>query len=146
MCTSRTISLRTLVPLLLAIGLVGCGEESSTAPEGPAVPSVAGVWTGEFRDSGARMELTQSGSNVSGTVTVGRRAYPSTGTVDAAGTFEWSSELREADCSRLGSPGLQLANEASTLAGTMVRTSTVAPCDSGRRLVERGSVQMTKAF
>lgn len=147
MTARPTHGARTLLSLLLIAGLVGCGE-SSTGPEeeAPTGPSVTGVWNGEFRGADTRMNLNQSGSNVTGTITVGVRTYPLTGTVDANGTFEWSSELREADCSRMGSPGLQLGDQASLLSGRMVRTSEAPPCDGGRTLVENGSVQMTKAF
>jgi hypothetical protein len=132
----------TLLALLLVSGLIAC-DDSNTGPEGP---SVAGIWNGEFRGASAQMNLTQAGSDVSGTLTVGPREYPLIGTVDATGTFEWSTDLREADCSRLASSDMQLQNEASSLAGRMVRSSESPPCDGGRTLVQSASVELTKAF
>jgi len=136
---------RALFSLLLIAGLAAC-DESSTGPEAPTGPSVAGVWSGEFRGADTQMNLTQNGPNVSGTITVGPRTYPLTGTVDADGSFVWSSELREADCSRMSSPGLQLGSDASALTGRMFRGSTPPPCDEGRTLSESGAVQLTRNF
>lgn len=145
MRTPGTNPARTLLALVLVVGLVGC-DDSSTGPEGPSVPSVAGVWNGEFRSTTTRMDLNQSGSTVTGTITVGPGVYTLSGSVSENGTFQWTTELRETDCSVLASSGLQLGDEASSLTGTMVRSSETPPCDGGRRLVENGSVQMTKAF
>ena len=132
--------------LLLALAAGACSE-SSTGPEEPEVPSVAGTWTGTFRDGSVRMVLNQSGNEVSGTLSFGRTEQPLTGTVDATGTFSFSTEAASSNCMRHSSRGLQLENQGGELNGVMVRSSQSPPCDErNRTLVEQGSTALTRAF
>ena len=133
--------------VLLALAVGGCSD-SSTGPEAPDVPSVAGTWTGDFRDGSLRLTLSQSGSEVSGTLFVGRSEQPLTGTVDATGMFTFVTGVQSANCVVYSSSrGLQLENQGDELNGVMVRSSKSPPCDEpGRTLVEQGSTALTRAF
>lgn len=128
---------------LLTLAAAGCSE-SSTAPDGP---SVAGTWTGEFRGGPVRMVLTQSGAEVTGSLEVGQRSYALTGTVNPGGTFAWGTEVVVSDCSSYSSTGLQLEEVGSELAGVARRASSSPPCgESGRVLVQQGTMALTRAF
>ncbi len=135
----------TLV-VFLALAAGACSD-SSTGPEVPDVPSVAGTWTGDFRDGSVRMILNQSGREVTGTLSVGRSERPLTGTVDATGSFVFATEAAPANCMTYATRGLQLENQGGELNGVMVRASKSPPCDEpGRTLVEQGSTALTRAF
>lgn len=133
--------------MLLALAAGACSD-SSTAPEGPDLPSVAGTWTGDFRDGQLRLTLTQSGDEVRGTLSIGRSEQPLTGTVDATGVFTFVTEVQSANCTVYSSSrGLQLENQGDELNGVMARSSKSPPCDEpGRTLVEQGSAALTRAF
>jgi hypothetical protein len=134
--------------LLLAALSAGACSDSSTGPEEPDVPNVAGTWTGEFRDGSLRLVLSQSGSEVAGTLGFGRSEQPLTGSVDAAGMFVFVTEPAAANCVVYSSSrGLQLENQGGEMNGVMVRSSKSPPCDEpGRTLVEQGSAALTRAF
>ena len=133
--------------VLLALAAGGCSD-SSTGPEEPDVPSVAGTWTGSFRDGSVRLILSQSGTQVTGTLAYGRSEQALTGTVDAQGIFLFSTEVAGTNCMAYSTArGLQLESLGEELNGVMVRTSKSPPCDApGRTLVEQGGAALTRAF
>lgn len=137
----------TALLLAAALSSVACSD-SSTGPDEPDVPSVAGTWTGDFRDGSLRLILSQSGSEVTGTLAFGRSEQPLTGSVDAAGMFVFVTEAAPANCVVYASSrGLQLENQGGEMNGVMVRSSKSPPCDEpGRRRVEQGSAALTRAF
>jgi hypothetical protein len=132
-----------LAAFLTIVAGAGCSESTS----GPEGPSVAGTWTGEFRGAAIRMVLNQSGETVTGTLDVGPRGYALQGTVSVAGSFEWTTDMAQADCSAYASSGLQLQAAGSELSGLARRASSRPPCgSSGRVLVEQGTMAMSRAF
>jgi hypothetical protein len=134
------------VALLLALAAGACSD-SGTGPEEPDLPSVAGTWTGNFRDGSVRLVLNQSDGEVTGTLSIGRSEQPLNGTVDATGTFVFATETAPANCMTYSSRGLQLENQGGELNGVMLRASKSPPCDEpGRTLVEQGSASLTRAF
>ncbi len=88
---------KLIVPTLsfLLLSALACGEgESSTAPEAPAIPEVAGAWQGVATDTfdddqGVQVLLQQDGTRINGTVSsrIFRvdRIFPLTGTVNEEG-------------------------------------------------------------
>jgi len=93
------------------------------------------------------MVLTQRGTDVSGTMEVGRRSHTVSGSIDAAGTFSFSTDVWESNCSAYSSSAMQLESQAEELNGVARRASSAPPCGSGGRvLVEQGLMELVKAF
>jgi hypothetical protein len=90
---------RAATAVLLAIVVVSCGGggggSGPTAP--PAIPSVAGSWTGTWSVPGIAFPLTpqfiiaQSGQSTTGTITVLGVTLQTTGTVGTDSTFQWQA-------------------------------------------------------
>lgn len=134
--------------LLVALLSTSACADSGTGPDEPDLPSVAGTWTGDFRDGSLRLVLSQSGSEVTGTLGFGRSEQSLSGSVDAAGVFVFVTEPASGSCVVYSSSrGLQLENQGGEMNGVMVRSSKSPPCDEpGRTLVEQGSAALTRAF
>lgn len=142
----NTRSLASNIVLAAAVAMTGACDTSSTGPDLDA-PSVAGTWTGTFDGTDMRMVLHQSGSNVTGTLHIGRRARAIEGTVDPTGVFDWGSPMDSQTCTSYATRGMQLQDGASALAGVMVRAQRSRPCEgSGRTQVTQGQTTFTKAF
>lgn len=135
---------KALTTVMVLTAATGCSDSST----GPTGPSVRGNWSGDFRGGTIRLTLSQNGSNVSGTLEAGPLSYAVTGEIDEGGSFTWSTEVNQTNCTSYSSVrGMLLAEEASQLEGIMVRASRALPCGSGTRtFVEQGSATLRKQF
>lgn len=140
----RTLTLgRTFSALLFSTAILAC----SGSPSGPSAPSVAGVWTGTWGSTSIRMNLDQSGSSVTGELTVGSGTHALTGEVDEAGSFTWATAPEQGSCVTFSSDDFQLQDGADAMSGRMFRASQVAPCGStGRVQVTQADASVTRAF
>lgn len=143
-------ALLALVLSAMLSTLAACGADT-LGPDGgpgPAVPNVAGNWFGTFGDANFSLQISQSGSQVTGMLIGPRTSYPVEGSVSAVGLFTWSSTLDTQTCDAYSSPrGLTLGAGGSTLGGAAQRTSLSRPCvgtDRGRVHVSQGSMQLSR--
>ncbi len=122
-------------------------DPPTESPSAPSGPSVDGTWVGTWSSTDVRLTLHQSGSSVSGELTVGNTAYPLTGDVDEAGAFSWGTELNQANCTAFSSSRFQLQDGGDAMAGPMIRGRRALPCGSGTRTeVTQGTASVTRAF
>lgn len=156
---SRTVpavwrAIRSAVGAMLVLGVAACGGGSSgsaspTAPS-PAAPAVnlGGAWSGTAKDSSGpgRMtwQLTQSGSTVSGTLTMSDDVTQVTGQGTLSGTLSGSTlqfsltipaggfSGSDSACS-LSASGSASAS-ASTISGTFSGTNTCGGSLTGGEL------------
>jgi hypothetical protein len=139
----------------LVLGACGGGESSGVtgATSGPRYPAVEGNWRGEWAAGSSRpatvtLRLTQSGSQVRGTLTVGRDENEITGTIDEFGVLEFTG--RDTDqsngCSAYYSdrPHLELAEQNTELSGPVRRA--LSNCVSNRVLNQGGVMELDKVL
>jgi len=125
------------------LGACGGGSESVTAP-GPSYPGVGGSWRGEWSSSASRpstvtLSLSQSGSQIWGTLTVGKTVNEITGTIDEFGLLEFGGRdtNQQNGCAAFyTNPQLALAEQGSELTGPVGRAS--SDCSGGGRVLRSG--------
>ncbi|MEZ4457042.1 MAG: hypothetical protein R2882_10920 [Gemmatimonadales bacterium] len=139
----RALHLSSIVALSLA--LAACSDSTGPSTD-PNLPSVAGVWVGTWGSSTAQLVLTQHGDQVSGTLKLGPRTRPVTGSV-SVGELRFASEVDQSDCSIYASSGLAVASQAGTMTGIMARRSGSKICDpnaGGRVGVQQGTLSLAR--
>lgn len=86
-----------LAALLLAFACYDGGDGGGPTQPPRPVPRIAGVWSGIFAgdnsaETTAVFDLTQSGEDISGTVSVGAVAWSLQGDIDSFGNFNWRTQ------------------------------------------------------
>lgn len=151
----RVALLAAAVVTPLVLGACGGGESSGvTGPtSGPRYPVVEGNWRGEWSAGSSRpatvtLRLTQSGSQVRGTLTVGRDENEVSGTISEFGVLEFNG--RDTDesngCSAYYTdrPHLALGQQNTELSGPVRRAS--SDCVSGRIRNQGGVMELDKVL
>ena len=132
---------RRIIAPLIALALIGCSEDAT----GPSGPSVAGTWSGQWIDAPVSMTLQQRGSEVTGELRVGSRAYPVTGEMVNVASFVWSTAVDQDTCTGFSSSGLQVIDSGEGLQGVMIQARRATPCGSSTRThVTQGQASMTR--
>ncbi len=155
MSPKRATRLMAAVVVPLLLGACGGGESSGVtgATPGSRYPSVGGNWRGEWSSGSGRpvavtLRLTQSGSQVRGTLTAGGDENDVTGTVTEFGVLEFSGrDTDEANgCSAYYTdrPHLALSEQNTALSGPVRRA--LSDCVSGRLLNEGGVMELDKVL
>lgn len=123
--------------------LLGACSDSS----GPSGPNVAGLWTGTFFSGSVSLQLGQSGTQVTGTLTSGSEVLGVTGDVASDGMVVWGSAVHTGNCAAYGSSGMQLRAAGDSLVGVAQRRSGAKVCDpeaSGLVLVQQGEMRLSR--
>ena len=137
----------------LVLGGCGGGSDDVTGPgTSTRYPAVSGNWRGEWpagarRPSTVTLRLTQNGSEIRGTLTVGQDVNEISGSVTEFGVVEFSG--RDTDrtngcASFYTDPRLTLAEQNTELTGN-VRRSSNSDC-GGRFHNEPGEMELNKVL
>jgi hypothetical protein len=135
------------------LGACGGGESSGvTGASGPRYPAVNGNWRGEWSTGSGRstvtLRLTQSGSRVQGTLTVGRDENQVSGTISEFGVLEFSgrdtNQSNGCDAYYTARPHLALSEQNTELSGPVRHTS--SDCVSSRVLNQGGVMELDKVL
>ena len=115
--------MRRLLVLVIAAGLVACGDD-----EGPNAADIAGTWSGTWTTTDAPstvavLELEQDGTEVTGSLalTTGRTATITNGQVDE-NTFSFSLEDDDTECPGTIEMTGDVQEDATRLSGTYIST------------------------
>lgn len=139
-------AIRALLMLALLGTMPACSE--GTGPEMQAGPNVTGTWDGTFGRTNVRISLVQSGTDVTGTLTAGRRSYSLTGSVDALGALTFRTDNFGSGCDVYSSSrgGLLLKDESTLLEGGATHATGSQPCGNGRVRIDQSTMTLRLAF
>jgi hypothetical protein len=122
--------IRVLMCAALTVSLTACKDDDGTGPDNDS-PNLAGTWTGAWvtgtNTATVQMQLTQSGTTVSGTMTVGRETVTISGTINDVGELRFETTVVSVpQCSRystLANNDVQLLQGGGHLEGPVIRRS-----------------------